>query len=151
MNYQEWEFTIESSLEKGTELVNDLKEKWAKAGMDEETVFLLKLVLEEAVANAIKHGNKYNKDLLVEVRCSLRARSLTLEVVDQGSGFDPDMVADPTSESRIATPGGRGVYLIKNLMDKVEYLNLGRRVRMTKRISVPKATKAGKKKRAANI
>ncbi len=130
-----WEYRIESSLEKGTGLVNDLKDKWANAGLNEETVFLLKLVLEEAVANAIKHGNEYDEHLAVEVRCSLSSDSLDLEVTDQGRGFDHTAVVDPTSEERVGTPGGRGVFLIKRLMDKVEYLDGGRRVKMSKKIA----------------
>lgn len=146
---EELEYKIESSLDKGLRLITELKEKWLRAGLDEETVFFLRLVLEEAVANAIKHGNQQNENLMVEVKCKMLSDCIELEVKDQGTGFDYDTVADPTLEDLIAKPGGRGVYFINKLMDKVEFLEHGSRVKMVKKTH-PKETNQNES-RAAEI
>ncbi|MFL5762788.1 MAG: ATP-binding protein [Bacteroidia bacterium] len=80
------------------------------------------LALNEAVSNAIRHGNKF--DPAKKVRISLESkydRFICLSVKDEGSGFDPESVPDPTSSGRIGEPGGRGVFLISRIADKVEY------------------------------
>ena len=94
----------------------------------------LKLCLNEAVTNAIRHGNKEDKDLLVFVDIKVDSKSIQFTVTDQGKGFDYKNVPDPTSEKNITRPHGRGVYLINELMDKVEYLDGGRTVKMVKNI-----------------
>lgn len=84
------------------------------------------VVLHEAVSNAIKHGNRF--DPFKKVRLSVETkydRYLCFKVEDQGDGFDPASIPDPTSPERIEEPNGRGVFLIKRLADKVNYSNKG--------------------------
>jgi serine/threonine-protein kinase RsbW len=80
------------------------------------------IVLNEAVTNAIRHGNKFNPSknvkLLVEQQSD---RFISFTIKDQGEGFDPDNVPDPTSPERIEEPNGRGVFLIRKLADYVCY------------------------------
>lgn len=100
--------------------------------LTEEDIFHIRLSLEEALINAVKHGNKLEPDLTVQVSAERKGDSLVIRVVDQGGGFDFNKINDPTLPENLAKLNGRGVYLIKKLMDKVEFLDCGRTVKMIK-------------------
>ncbi|MBI3661522.1 MAG: ATP-binding protein [Acidobacteria bacterium] len=92
------------------------------------------LSLREALANAILHGNKAQPRKRVKLECfDDTDGGLLLVVRDQGQGFDPAAVRDPTQPENIFRAGGRGIYLIRHFMDEVEYRNGGRELRMRKR------------------
>jgi serine/threonine-protein kinase RsbW len=92
------------------------------------------LSLREALANAILHGNRQHADKRVQLDCFHESDGCMLVVVrDEGKGFDPATVRDPTLPENILRPGGRGIYLIRRFMDEVDYLNGGRELRMRKR------------------
>ena len=92
----------------------------------------LRLALEEAITNAIRHGNKMDDRLSVEVRIEQNTSSLIVTVTDQGQGFDCNSLADPTRSENLLKTSGRGIFLIRQLMDRVEFLDCGRRIRMIK-------------------
>ncbi len=92
------------------------------------------LSLREALANAILHGNKAHPQKRVQLDCFHESDSSMLVVVkDEGQGFDPSAVSDPTLPENLLRPGGRGIYLIRRFMDEVEYRNGGRELRMRKK------------------
>jgi serine/threonine-protein kinase RsbW len=92
------------------------------------------LALREALANAILHGNKAEPKMRVQLDCyHERDGSLLFVVQDEGQGFDPDAVRDPTRSENLFRPCGRGIYLIKHFMDEVEYHKGGRELRMRKK------------------
>lgn len=82
----------------------------------------------EAVNNAIIHGNKNDQSKYVDVLVEKSTRGISFQISDQGRGFNPSEVPDPTSPDRLDCCGGRGVHIIKELSDNVEYLNNGRTV-----------------------
>ncbi len=84
--------------------------------------------LTEAVNNAIIHGNQNDGSKYVDVSVSRIDSGIRFQVSDQGRGFNPCDVPDPTTPDRIECCGGRGVHIIKELSDNVEYLNNGRTV-----------------------
>jgi len=86
--------------------------------------------LTEAVTNAISHGNHYDKSKVVRIRWHKKPNAIAISVSDQGCGFDPSIVADPTCEENRCRCGGRGVFLIQRLCDQVAYLDKGRTVEM---------------------
>jgi serine/threonine-protein kinase RsbW len=86
--------------------------------------------LTEAIANAILYGNQRRPEKRVRVEVSIDARRIELWVVDEGAGFDPGSVPDPTLPANLEQPGGRGVFLIRKLMDEVEYSERGNAVRL---------------------
>jgi len=86
--------------------------------------------LTEAVNNAIIHGNKKDKTKNVEISWTKTTKGLAFTVRDEGKGFNPSAVPDPTAEDRLEMCGGRGVFLIKQLSDGVHYLNNGNTVEM---------------------
>lgn len=101
---------------------------------DEGKVFDIKLCIEEAVRNAIVHGNRSDRRLSVTVTYGVTDDTLTISVQDEGSGYDHTEVADPTASGHILKNSGRGVYLIKKLMDTVEYNETGNRITMVKKL-----------------
>lgn len=86
------------------------------------------ITLTEAVSNAIIHGNsaKAAKKVFVSTNCSNQKISFTVQ--DEGSGFNPDTLPDPTAPENILTPGGRGVFLMRQLSDAVTFSDDGRLV-----------------------
>ncbi|MBF0503626.1 MAG: ATP-binding protein [Candidatus Omnitrophica bacterium] len=100
--------------------------------IDEDTLFDLKLCLHEAVVNAVKHGNKEKSDLTVHVLVKVSTKEITMEISDQGQGFDFNKIPNPTTEDNIGKLHGRGVYLILHSMDHVRFLNKGRTIKMVK-------------------
>jgi serine/threonine-protein kinase RsbW len=100
---------------------------------DESAVFGIKLALEEGLNNAIKHGNGGDPDKTVEVDFEVDARRVEVAIADQGPGFDPDDVPDPTADENLEKPSGRGIMLMRHYMDEVQYEQGGTRLRMLKR------------------
>ena len=85
----------------------------------------------EAVNNAIIHGNKTDVSKEVNVGFSFKNTNLAITVMDEGSGFNPTIIPDPTSPNNIENLHGRGVYLMKNLADTIEFNPDGNQVTMT--------------------
>jgi len=79
------------------------------------------LAVREAVANAIKHGNGSDPTKQVEVEVRVDDGNVEVAVRDEGHGFDPSTVADPLAPENLLRPGGRGIFYMRSLMDKVEY------------------------------
>ncbi len=89
----------------------------------------LAVALSEALANAAVHGNRLAADRAVDVVVTTRAHdSVVIEVGDEGGGFDVGAVRDPTAEEHRLVPGGRGVFLMRRLVDDLEYNRTGNRV-----------------------
>jgi serine/threonine-protein kinase RsbW len=85
----------------------------------------------EAVNNAILHGNKLNPEKIVDIEISYKSDQLNITVTDEGQGFRPETVPDPTIPENIEALNGRGVYLMAHLADKIEYSEKGNSVTMT--------------------
>ena len=98
--------------------------------------FGVRLALEEALVNAIKHGNRMAADKKVYIACDLSTDEITVVVEDQGEGFKVEDVPDPTDEDNLDKPGGRGIMLIRSFMNCVSYNDSGNRLTMTKKLGV---------------
>ncbi len=102
----------------------------------EDTDDMQLIALREALANAIVHGNEgdTNKKVVVACFCDCEEGGGVLLVIrDEGSGFDPDAVPDPTASESIYSTHGRGIYLMRHFMDEVRFRNGGREVELRKR------------------
>lgn len=86
--------------------------------------------LTEAVNNAICHGNQFDQNKYVNIALKDTSGGFAIRVSDEGIGFNPTKVPDPTTKDNISKLGGRGVFLIKELADTVNFLNEGRTVEM---------------------
>jgi serine/threonine-protein kinase RsbW len=93
----------------------------------------VELAIAEALNNAVLHGNRMDRQKLVQIllRCELR-KGVSLIVKDQGQGFDPNAVPDPTATENIDSELGRGIWLMKRMMDEVSFERGGTEVRMQK-------------------
>lgn len=86
--------------------------------------------LTEAVNNAILHGNKADDKKFVKINCEETTQKIVIRISDEGKGFNPNNVADPTLVENIECCGGRGVYIMKELSDAIHFLDEGRTVEM---------------------
>ncbi len=98
----------------------------------QQEVFAVHLALEEAFINAVNHGNKKNPRKQVRVKYSIADDKVVIEMADQGNGFQSDNVPDPRCGENIYKTDGRGIFLMRAYMDKVEFNRRGNRVRMIK-------------------
>jgi len=119
---------IPSRFEELEEIVEVAETFYKACFEDDEKVFSGVLLASEAVTNAIEHGNgnDESKQVTVEFRATDEAAELWVE--DEGEGFDRDSVSDPLSNEHLLDDGGRGIFLIERLADRVVYENEGRRI-----------------------
>ena len=113
-------------------LQDRLEAALAAAGFTEHEQFAIKLAVEEAVVNAIKHGNQMEPDLRVRIGYTVTPERFEIRIEDEGPGFNPADVPDPLSEEGVERPCGRGLLLINGFMDEVRYHGKGNVVTMTK-------------------
>jgi len=96
-----------------------LLELFEEAGYSEDDRTPVMTSLREAIANAVRHGNRMDLRKRVGVEYEISAREVTIRVTDQGQGFDPESVPDPTAPENLLRPGGRGIFFMRRLMDRV--------------------------------
>jgi serine/threonine-protein kinase RsbW len=113
--------------------VANLLEYLQSTGWTDREVFGIHMAVEEALVNAIQHGNQEDPTKSVHVRYRATPYKLRIEITDEGPGFQPKEVADPTCGDRLCEPHGRGLLLMRAYMSKVEYLGCGNCVVMEKR------------------
>lgn len=105
-------------------------------GFDEQAAFGIDMAVREAITNAMVHGNQEDEAKSVEVILNCQGNALEIEIRDQGEGFDPADVPDPTEPANILKTSGRGIFLMRSFMDEVEWLarpDGGTTVRMVKK------------------
>jgi anti-sigma regulatory factor (Ser/Thr protein kinase) len=103
-------------------------------GWPEQRIMEVELALQEALANAVRHGcrNDPTRQVQCVVTCD-EAGEVVIVVRDPGCGFDPSNIANPLEGNNIFKPSGRGIFLINQLMDEVDFRDGGREVQMRKR------------------
>jgi len=115
-------------IEEAVELVT----RHCLAGHDtcRRTRFRLQVVLSEALSNAIMRGNREDRRKSVHIRAELRSDAIRLVVTDEGSGFDPAAVPEPIRPEQLDEANGRGLYLIRKLVDGVQFNEQGNSICM---------------------
>jgi serine/threonine-protein kinase RsbW len=106
--------------------------KLEAGNFSEDDIFAVHLALEEALLNAIKHGNKMDPAKEIKIDYSVKADKVEITMTDEGSGFAPDAVPDPRCGQNLYKTDGRGLFLIRSYMDVVEFNKRGNRVRMVR-------------------
>jgi len=134
------ERTIPSDTDIARQLLEDLLGQLGERGWPEEDKFGVHLSVEEALMNAIKHGNQRDPEKSVFVEYRLSEDLLFVQVEDQGEGFNPDEVPDPTLDENLELPSGRGLMLMRTFMSMVQYNDTGNRVTMEKKRSPGEAS-----------
>jgi len=111
---------------------HDLIARLVECGYDEDYRFAVRLAFEEAVVNAMKHGNRMDPGRQVHVRYRISPERIDICVADEGQGFNPGGVPDPTCDENLQRPCGRGIMLIRAYMDEVSYSTKGNELCMVK-------------------
>jgi serine/threonine-protein kinase RsbW len=123
---------IESNAVAVERLCRQLLGEAAANNFDGEDIFAIHLALEEALLNAVQHGNKADAGKQISIECLITPAKFDISITDQGTGFDPDVVPDPRSEENLYKLCGRGLLLMRSYMDVVEYNETGNCVHMVK-------------------
>lgn len=110
---------------------NAIDEVTSTIGIKQENYGKILVSTMEAVNNAILHGNNSNPDKFVNIDISFTNKDLKVKVIDEGQGFKPEEVPDPTISENIESLNGRGVFLMTQLADKIKYSKKGNTVTMT--------------------
>lgn len=128
-------FDIPSDFMRGREVQEKILEAITQHGYVDDAVFAIKLALDEAMINAIKHGNRLDPTKRVKVQVEVGPEVADITIVDQGPGFKREDVPDPTLEENLEKTGGRGLLLIEAYMSSAEWTDMGRHLHMTRRNS----------------
>jgi serine/threonine-protein kinase RsbW len=99
---------------------------------DDREIFSIKLALEEALVNAIKHGNQMDRSKSVHISYRVNHDRFDIHIADEGGGFDPEDVPDPMAAENLERPCGRGLLLMRHYMTEVVFHPPGNRLSMTK-------------------
>src|SRR5262245_23789541 len=126
------EVTIPSDLAEARRVQSLIEEALLASAYSEHDIFSIKLALEEALVNAIKHGNQMDPDKRVFVSFQVTPQRFDIRITDEGQGFNPEDVPDPTAIENIERPCGRGLLLMRGFMTVVEYHGKGNCVSMAK-------------------
>ena len=92
-----------------------------RLGVEADACHWIDVAVREAVANAIKHGNRQDPDKRVAVDFSVKGDELVIRVEDEGEGFEPEDLSSPLDPANLLRPNGRGIFYMRSFMDRVEY------------------------------
>ena len=132
----EWRLDVIKTAAEGRGITDAVLTAMAAAGHPKRDQFAVELAMEEAVANALKHGNRSAPDKWVTVLAQVDDEQVVVEVEDEGAGFDPLSVPDPCVGPYLERPGGRGLLLMYRYMSWVRYNQRGNRVTLCRYRSV---------------
>src|SRR5258706_6227977 len=126
-------FIIPSNFLEGRAIQKRIMDEVAAHHFNEDAVFAIKLALEEALINAIKHGNKEDPHKKVRIQARVTDQEAEIIIEDEGPGFDRSNVPDPTTEENLERLHGQGILMMKANMHVIEWSNNGRKVRMVRK------------------
>lgn len=129
-------FNLPSRIESVDEAASKADDFAKKSGLGDDFIASIDLAVRESVANAVKHGNKFDESKVVEIRLARSESEFEMSVRDFGSGFDPNDIPDPTDPANLLKESGRGILFMRAFMDEVEWVSAdggGTIVRMVKR------------------
>ena len=121
---------IESEINNLRAVEKAIDELSAELGIRQESYGKIMVSTMEAVNNAIIHGNESDIKKVVEIEIKIRKKDLSITVADEGTGFSPDDIPDPTKPENIENITGRGVFLMSKLADNIKFNGKGNKVTM---------------------
>jgi serine/threonine-protein kinase RsbW len=110
----------------------ELAAAMATEGYGESAIFEMRLAVDEALANAVKHGHRGDVTTPVRLDYHVHPDWVIAEVEDQGDGFDPSLVPDPLAPENVGEPGGRGLFLMRSLVNWLQHNEIGNCVTLCK-------------------
>ena len=117
-------FRLSSTMESVSEVEEAADHLATEAGLDEDQRFHIGMAVREAAINAVLHGNEYDPTRYIAVSLENTGKDLVIVIADEGSGFNPDKVPDPLAAENLLRGTGRGIFLIRSLMDEVHFRQL---------------------------
>ena len=123
MSEEKKELKLPSRIESVEEAAERAVEFAAECGFDEDAQSAVDMAMRESVANAVKHGNKFDETKSVEITCCNLPEGLEIVIRDYGVGFEVADVPDPTNPENLLKANGRGVLFMRAFMDEVEWSN----------------------------
>jgi serine/threonine-protein kinase RsbW len=117
-------FRLSSTMESVSEVEEAADQLATEAGLDEDQRFHIGMAVREAAINAVLHGNEYDPARQIDVSMENTGKDLVIVIADQGHGFIPENVPDPLAAENILRGTGRGIFLIRSLMDEVHFRQL---------------------------
>jgi serine/threonine-protein kinase RsbW len=126
------EVEIPSDPAAARQVEEQIEQQLRSNAFSEREIFSIRLALEEALVNAIKHGNGFDRNKKVRISYGVCPERFDILISDEGCGFDPTDVPDPTAFENLERPCGRGLMLMRHYMSVVNYNASGNAVVMTK-------------------
>ena len=126
---------IDNDRHQAQSLMDEIMSKVEALGYDDHACFAIRLSLDEGLSNAINHGNANDPSKHVDVAYVVNSKEMRVSIADEGQGFKPSEVPDPTEDVNLERPCGRGVVLMKAYMSEVEYNRRGNQVTLVKKKS----------------
>lgn len=117
-------FTLSSRMESVSEVETAAEKLATEAGLDEDERFRVTMAVREAAVNAVLHGNDYDPNKQITASFENTGKALVITIADEGKGLDPETIPDPLAPENLLRGTGRGIFLIRSLMDEVHFRQL---------------------------
>lgn len=127
-----FEFLIPSDLNEARMVQEAIENQLKNNQYEDKEIFGIKLALEEAIVNAVKHGNQMDNNKKVHVQFRVLPERFDIDITDEGPGYDPGDVPDPLADENLERPSGRGLFLMRHYMTEVTVHPPGNRLTMSK-------------------
>jgi serine/threonine-protein kinase RsbW len=121
-------YVFEGFLDKAYEIEKEIIQDLERQGYDDSALFCIRLAMDEALINALKHGNKNDPSRTVKISYSADNKQVEISIEDEGEGFNYKELVDPTQEEHLRRTHGRGIYLIRHFMHDVSFNEKGNRI-----------------------
>lgn len=126
------EFVIPSDLNEARQLQELIESQLRQCDYEDKEIFGIRLALEEAIVNAIKHGNQMDQQKKVYIRFRIQPDRFDIGITDEGAGYQVDEIPDPLADENLERPCGRGLFLIRHYMTEVKVHPPGNSLSMSK-------------------
>lgn len=128
------EFIISSTSENIQKITSEILNNIPNITIKDEIYYDIKLIISELLINALLHGNKNNPNLKIYVKYEIKNNNFIFTVEDEGNGFDYMNIPNPLDNKNILKSSGRGIFLVKNLADKILFNEKGNRITIEKKL-----------------
>jgi serine/threonine-protein kinase RsbW len=136
LSRDEWSWQCDRILPNDTDAVcrplDDMLQQMARLHWTSHDIFGVHLAVYEGFVNAVSHGNASDPAKHIRLSCRVSSKKVQIEIVDEGEGFNPSCLPDCTDNGHLECPGGRGVMLMKAMMNRVEFLDHGNHILLEK-------------------
>ena len=123
---------VQGTREEFDTLQKSILDLMKKQGYLEHALFSIRISLEEALANALLHGHQGEEGHPIEIIWQVTDERVEISIIDQGRGYDPETIPDPTADENLTLPSGRGLAMMRAFMDHVEVNSQGNKVTMSR-------------------